>query len=450
MNIHLSKKAVWPVIINCLLIAVVFIIDNLERNLWIKVSLCIYLMALIINSTSIYRLKGKIISFPFIIYGLYFLFHLSQIYFGFINLDDFYCIFTRMDFVSIKKSFNYAYYCIHIMIIVYYLMVKKNGEKSPNIDLQVPSMDKELIRILFYISYLMKLVIQSTWLYIGVKYGYLQLLNSMSSITSLIIMIADIFAIMFLLYCCSEKNRQVFLIAILILEIIFMASGSRILGITFILLILLLVPYRVNALKKKIFICLFLLVIIIILPTISANRLSTSATNIFSLDFLENSNIIVSIIKEFGMTILNTTVAIANEDKINFLHGLSYTGAISGVLINLGGIFDELLDKMLYTNQLKEYFNYAYGGSSIAEAFINFKYWGIIIFVPVGILISKIDIAIESLGKLQVTKKIFFIALIFETILWTRSYFFQMIRLPIWLFIFYFVIRNLLYSKKAV
>ena len=110
MNIHLSKKAVWPVIINCLLIAVVFIIDNLERNLWIKVSLCIYLMALIINSTSIYRLKGKIISFPFIIYGLYFLFHLSQIYFGFINLDDFYCIFTRMDFVSIKKSFKASQY----------------------------------------------------------------------------------------------------------------------------------------------------------------------------------------------------------------------------------------------------------------------------------------------------------------------------------------------------
>ena len=78
----------------------------------------------------------------------------------------------------------------------------------------------------------------------------------MTSIPSLIVMMADVFSIFYLKYCCTPKKRKWILGVIVSMELLFMLSGSRITGITYLLILfwcfLLVNSQRVNfPLKRK-------------------------------------------------------------------------------------------------------------------------------------------------------------------------------------------------------
>ena len=456
MRYKLSIKQILSFVINLLAIIVAVAISNIDKDRWITSSFVLYILVFIFNTIIIYRTKRKLLCFPIVYYGLIYLFHLSQIYFALIGYNDFYCVFTRIDFESCREAFTYAFICIHVSMIIYVIAQRKNVNRRKNLRIinDISYTDKQLIKYIFIALYTIKIAIRAVWLYIGLRAGYIALLSAMTVLPSTIIMVADVFSILFLKYCCSKKQQRVTLIVIVVSEAIFMLSGSRILGITYLILILLLVPtgagdsFRKLSLPKKGGLILLAGGALFLLPTISANRLSLSSESILSTQYLVNSNIINSVIKEFGMTILNTSVAIANRQSIKYLHGLSYFGSIVSLVPNIGNVFDPITNSFLYAEQLRPFFSYSYGGSNIAESFMNFGSYGYLVFIPTGLLLRRIDESIDSLSENSVSKQLFWVFLLYETILWVRSYFYLIVRLPIWTMAVYSLLRMLVNQRK--
>lgn len=438
--------------VNVAALIMVIAIQNLTRTLWGSISLGIYVVIFIYNTLTLYKIKRKWNSFVVVMYALICLFHLSQIYFCVINYEDYYCIFSRMNFDVCQDAFTFAYVCIHVMMIFFFISYKNNNSSRDFISSCVmKKTDQSLIKILFCFFFVLKILVRLYWMYVGIKLGYLALLSAMSSLTSTIVMVSDVFSIVFLNNCCTYRDKKKFIVIFIIIEVVFMASGSRILGITYILLLLIFVLFSQNkngkrlSLNYKILIAIAGVALVLIVPAISENRFSSGS--IFSLDYVKNSNVINSILKEFGMTILNLVVEISNKTKIEFYHGLSYYGGIVSLVPNIGGFYDSINDKLFYVNQLKDLFYYSYGGSNIAEAYINFGYLGFLIFIPAGVIIAKIE---EILGKIKfesAASQLFIVTLVYEMILWNRSYFFQMLRLPVWVCLAYYIIRNLIGKK---
>ncbi len=454
MRGKINLYSIIGIIYNVLAIILCLILSIVKRNLWINFSFGLYICTLLVNIVLLTRLKHTFFNLPFLFYTLMFLFHLSQIYFAFIGFEDYYCIFTRMEFDVCKKAFTFAFMCIHFSLITYYAIYRHKRIVSNTNSFRISKIDRSLLQGLFIIFFILKVIFRSYWFYVSQVFGYNELLSVMTSIPSLLVMIADVFSILYLKYCCSPKKRKWVLGLIVSLELLFMLSGSRITGITYLLILFLVMPVgnvskRKVPLKKKILIIIIGVMLGIFLPTISANRLYESRS-IFSLNYLTQSNIIDSVIKEFGMSILNTTVIIDNQNNIEFMHGLSYYGSLVSVLPNLGDVFDALNEQFYYTNRLRDFFYYAYGGSNIAEAYINFGIFGVFIFIPAGILLAKLDSVIESFFSHKIIVQLFYVALLYESILWIRGYFFLMIRLPIWTVIIYIVIKSIFSRKKLI
>ncbi len=427
-------------------IIVALLLATFEFDFWVKCSFYLYTFAVVVNLCCLYRIKKSLKSFAIICYVLSSLFHISQIYFGYIGYSSRYCVFSRLSLQSCQYGLTYAFICIHIAYFVYFLLCKSvcrniniNDYKGENVD----KIDEFLVRVFFYFLFSLKVVIRIYLFYVSYTRGYIALLASMNALTSTIVMATDVFSIVFLKEICGYKERKIWVAIIGFTEIAFMLSGSRIQGITYILLLLLFIDTSKATNRKKrlnklqyIIIAIFL---VILLPLISGSRFSEKGT----VGFIGSGNLLQSIIEEFGMTILNTVVAIQNKSQINFLHGLSYYGGLAYIFPNIGDIFNKIENSIYYTNQLKTYFTYTYGGSNIAESYMNFGYYGCIIFVFVGVAIAKIDEITEKITQKNVAYQLFAIMLVYQFILWTRSYFYQMIRLPIWMMFFYWIAKQL-------
>ena len=452
MKGKINLYSIIGIIYNVLAVILCLILGTVKRDLWINFSFCLYICTLLANIFLLTKLKHSFFNLPFLFYALLFLFHLSQIYFAFIGYEDYYCIFSRMDFNVCKKSFTYAFVCIHLSLITYYTIYRYKRSLTSNKGFKLSKLDKSILQGLFFILFTIKIIFRSYWFYISQVFGYNELLSVMTSIPSLIVMMADVFSIFYLKYCCTPKKRKWILGVIVSMELLFMLSGSRITGITYLLILFLVLPVgelskSKFSIKKKILIIIIGISLCLFLPTISANRLYESRS-IFSLSYLTQSNILDSVIKEFGMSILNTAVIIDNQNNIEFMHGLSYYGSLVSLLPNLGDLFDNLNEQFYYTNQLSKFFYYAYGGSNIAESYINFGIFGVAIFIPVGILLAKLDSVIESVFSHKIIVQLLFVALLYESILWIRGYFFLMVRLPVWIVIMYIIIKGIFSRKK--
>lgn len=432
---------------NLISIIVALALTTYNYNIWIKCAFWEYIITIVGNFFFLYNRKRTIRSFPLVYYGLISLFHISQVYFAYIGYNSQYCIFSVLQLDSCKKGLTYAFVCIHVAYVFYYLFCGNENEKAEikeNNERLLIKTDEVLVKLFFYVFYILKFIIRIYLFYIGRTKGYIALLNTMNVVTSTIVVVSDVFSIVFLKEVCNQKTRKVWLSIIIITEVVFMFSGSRIQGITYILLLFLLVDYsdqnkNKERISNKIKLVVLVAFFVVFLPLISGSRFSKG--NFFK--FIGSGNLFQSIVEEFGMTILNTVVAIQNMNQINFLHGMSYYSGFVYVFPNIGDVFNEIENAIYYTNQLKPFYNYAYGGSNIGEAFVNFGYWGIMVFPFVGIAIAKIDELLRRIVKSSISCQLFLIMLVYQFILWTRSYFYQMIRLPIWIMFFYWLARQL-------
>lgn len=442
MKINIFKLC--TALLNFFVIFFVIILLDFEKEIWINISFWTYILTLFFNVFFIYKNEEDILSIALVLYVLYFLFNLSQIYFAYVGYNSYFCIFTRMPFESCKFSFTFAFCCIHIMMVVYYFFSKSSINSFKQYE--IGSFDKSLIRILFYLFFGLKIAIRIWLFYVSKTQSYIALLHAMTTLPSYIIFFADAFSIVFLLHSCKQNLVKYWVGFIVITEVLFMFSGSRILGISY--LIMLAVFVTPNNLRRHIKLKYVFLIITIamLLPLISGNRYSSDFS---STAFIGNGGFFESIIDEFGFTILNTCVPVEHHSSIEYLNGLSYYGGLVYIFPNIGNIFNVIEDKVFYTDQLLKFFSFTYGGGNVGEAFLNFGYWGCLVFIPVGMVLAKIKNTMNNLSSINISLQLFWVMFIYQFILWTRSYCYQMVRLPVWIAIFYFILRGLFCRGKV-
>ena len=194
MKININALIIASV--DVVLLVIVTLISNMRETEWIETSFYLYIVSIVVNIIAIREIKKGYINYPMVMYVLLVLFHLSQIYLGYIGIEDYYCIFSRVKFESCQKAFTFAFVCIHVMMISFFLFYRAHEKKTEtNTCVSISSVEKKLIKYVFFLFYFIKCIIRVYWFYIGTQIGYISLLRTMSSLPSMIITAADVLSL---------------------------------------------------------------------------------------------------------------------------------------------------------------------------------------------------------------------------------------------------------------
>lgn len=248
----------------------------------------------------------------------------------------------------------------------------------------------------------------------------------------------------------TSKSKKIIFVAILAIEACFwLFTGGRSNGviISSILLMYFHICVKPISLKQAIIVVVAGFFFVSLLGVISETRSDSNANIIEAISkSLSNSNAFYSAISEMGgsMYPMIATMELV-PDRYDFKHGSSYLYAASSVIPNLG--FWDLHPAMKYGNmndwlQKAMDLNYGPGYSIVAEAYINFGNWGVLMMLLLGYyfgLIFNIDIR-DKRNPLLLVLSFIFCFLIIKTVrnsflATVRSIFYYII--PIYLIVVY-------------
>ena len=456
MRLTISKNNIVLIYYNFFALIVVLLIQFVsERNTWINISFIIYLSSLVINVLYLAHINNGVINFFNIFYVLTWAFHLSQIYLGIGDGNEWDNLFSSYPIELCKKAFTFSYVCIHFMVIGYLFSNEKKITYC-NKGIKINQFDRFFIKYAFIFLYVIKILIKINQIRVSSVEGYLGALKENTSFSVMLCTAAEIFSVLYLLHCC--KNKNVLCVFLVLMELIFMLTGGRIYSVIYIAMLVLFVltpdfrKYRdqqKTKVKNNKFLRIIAILVIFVFSIIMVNAVrvlrGSGFVDIFSiLSTMNGSNIIYDMCKELGFTQVDTVVAIENIKEIPYLHGSSYINSICTILPNIGGLFSDTIRNFYFIYELQKYRFLNYGGSIVAEAFMNFSYAGCLLFFPIGIFIQKINSKIKNIDLLDMEWQIFIIAICFRLISWTRGYFFAIVRIPIWLVLIYLLFRMFL------
>jgi len=160
-------------------------------------------------------------------------------------------------------------------------------------------------------------------------------------------------------------------------------------------------------------------------------------------------NPLFDMLGEFGGTLLSLCVPIQYDSFIPAQYGKYGILSLLTIIPNIGGILDNIVNKMPYINYYRSLFSYSYGGSYIGEIFFNFRSYGITLAFFVGIFIGQISKKIKYSIKYGNYDKLLIYMVLFPNILWwVRDYFSSMVREVIWAAILISILKYLFLSLK--
>lgn len=442
-------KSILGVCCNLVLMMISYFFLELPERKWIECTFFLYIITAAINIGFLKLLNKKTITVSIVYYILAILFNLSQIYLGFINSKNYYCIFNLASFEACKEAFSYSFICIHVMIVTYYIVHLQFRYKYEDTYKEINTYNHvRIVNRLFYLFWFIKIVIRAYQFIIAIQFGYLVALVTISdSILGLFTMTADMLSVVFLSYC-EERKQKKWLILLIGLEVVFMLTGSRIYGATYIILLIVTVVCRMKLNRAKLFKIAALGVLgLVFMEMIMNGRLEGYGYN---LSYLKEGGILFSICKEFGLTMIDTTLAMQHKTCITYLNGLSYYGAVLPIVPNFGGMYTPVLQKMQFMRQLNQYLIWNYGGSNVAESFFNFGYFGVVVFIPIGIVLRAIETKINNYQSIGIGSQLAIVAFLYEFIIWNRNCFYNCIRLPVWLFIIWAFLKHVLTGRSSI
>ncbi|MED3662286.1 O-antigen polysaccharide polymerase Wzy [Ureibacillus terrenus] len=253
-------------------------------------------------------------------------------------------------------------------------------------------------------------------------------------------------ALLIMGYSINKKRMSTIIFILSISYLIFtMVSGGRGQQLTIILMLLYIFFNCVYKLKIRNVIVLLVGVYLLIpfLNTIFFIReigIDSFYSFIKEYENSLNNNPILKLLEELGAT--QYTVILTMERIEESAFGLSYLSALPLVFVNIGGILDPFVYMSTYQKSLKVPY---IGGSYIGELFFNFRYFGIIFAIFIGIFINTIS---TKLKELLVEKKYLnaaiYLPMFTYFLWWVRDTFSGWIRPTIWGYVFIVIIIMIL------
>lgn len=154
--------------------------------------------------------------------------------------------------------------------------------------------------------------------------------------------------------------------------------------------------------------------------------------------------LIMKFLGELGGTDLNLGYAIRfipSQHPYNY--GINYLAGLTSVYPNFGGLLGKIINYYSYVAVFPVAENY--GGSNIAEAYVNFgPYVGALFFLIVGYLVNRFSYKFTLLcdKKVDLYKIAVMASLIPNLILWTRDFFYCMIFQYFWTAVLIMLVRK--------
>jgi len=141
---------------------------------------------------------------------------------------------------------------------------------------------------------------------------------------------------------------------------------------------------------------------------------------------------IIDAIGEFGSTMISLCLSI--QYCIPIQYGMNYLQSLLLVFPNVGGILNDVIKNVRYTDYIPEYARKSLGGSYIGEAYFSFNSGGVIFAILIGIVVAMISLKFKKLIIEKAYLKMSYYLILFPDLLWwVRSYFSGLVRDFVWL-----------------
>ena len=314
-------------------------------------------------------------------------------------------------------EYGLAYYYSYVCIFAFFISIKLKNvliDRNNSIDDISCKRIYNFFRILFWICF-----IPLVWYYyklISVSFVYSygsrdfdNLTQNTGYIVSLLRQygVQSLLVIQILKFQGNQKVSRFYSLIFYFIVIISLLSGSRTEGLGLLLVIVLLTSNRAPIKKqklsfKKLFPYLMAVLIIILIPYIYELRKNiNNFSNISIFDYL-NFDMFFSALHELGGSEA-PLLAVMNSNSV-FLHGKSYFLAFLNTIFNFlpssirpdFSFIGPISLASFYSRFLN--LNYGLGFSLNAESFINFGWFGCVVFAVFGVVFSKIYNNIKSYG----------------------------------------------------
>ena len=430
-------------------------IDNRNFNSWIVSFFIISIFSLIVQLYILKKIKIKLFSLTGIFLIFSYLFHLGQVPLYCINYD--FKILNLLEWGGsdlLCKALEYSLFVCLMMFAGIILTAKKTcyGKAISNVNTNPQLVDTNNIKRIGYVLLALTLPIEiylKTLLFIkGTTQGYMQIFSNQAS--GVITYFGSLYLVAVFLLMIAYKDKiwipKMIYGLTVILNFVYMLSGSR---ATSIITILIISFFYIRCISKISLKLVLRVAIISLLLLFALNVIRDFRTEgISNLNVFTNykNNLFLSFLEEMGSTLYSVMFPFISTSEPAL--GATYLKGFSEILINVGGIFDSWVYGSRYMTVF--YGTGAYGGSYIGELYYNFLQYGIFVSPLVGILINSISNRIENgINNERYLDLAALIPVFSVAIWWNRDYFVSFIRPFFWMYFIIWLLKQLLLKKVA-
>lgn len=391
------------------------------------------------------------VSIPNLFMVFTFLFHCGQfLKMGFnINGIDYFPIERyAAKSVIVQAFFFYSYsqtlYNIGLVSSLY--LNKADKYTRDKLSKKMPSNSKMAGKVLIFIGIIPRLFIDCFQIYISYKSGYMALFTN--KIPQFLFSLAFFFDAGFIFLLLSEKNKKKttrYFWLMLIYKAITMLSGSRQEKVCFLIIWLFLYYFIINRINAR------KLLSLTIIGIIGYSFISSIGTGreISNYEFVGISTFFKSFEETFGSSLsefgsaLNTLVIGIRytPNTIPYGFGLSFLAAIVSCIPLLVAHIPILADKTIFITQLPDSVYHSLGGSYLGELYYNFSWFGCLVCIIIGFVMSKIHNEIKQDYPDSTSTRCFLAVISTVMFLYVRGYITDMAQKLIWLYVVLLLIR---------
>lgn len=435
-NINLKKLiSVLVIIVEIMIIPIMSYDDN-----WIK-RLAIIAIFQLLSSIIIYLINGdSIYSLVVLFTLLYYLFYFGQLIINGLFTSYSFSRYIR-NFFMFSNEIQYratvfALVIIQIITIVS-ILTNNNSVRLKAHNNNCLNIQRTRVAAFFFIIICLPVNLYlSLRAIVASRLSYLAALRSITSTGGYMLQFSIFLVIGFclLLYCYPKRINAIYWVEI-VYYLFTMLSGNRIYSMISICLVTINYIY-ITDIKKKDIVLFGVVGVIILKIVVAVSRLrlvgTISITSIFNMVFSLNNSLILQMMEEFGGTIQSVIVPMRGIPlESTYGYGITYISGLVSMLINIHGIFDEVLVNTVYLNAFSGV--QSLGGSFVGELYYNFGYFSYVFAVVIGFLLRFVSNRIDIYAKERDTYRLAKMLMpAYSLIIWIRGYFMFMTRSVLW------------------
>lgn len=411
------------------------------------------------------KMSGLCINIASIFIFLSYLFHFGQVFLLMIKPDyNTYIVISEYSSENVEGLM----YSLNIILLISFFSIvfTKNGKKYKGCLIRIKEMQPIEMRkagrliIIFTLPlffYRIFISVNNTRIYGSYSAAYGVTVDLFSGVYGAIVSWLAI-GFIFSLWACNNKkqSRRLYIFA-MVVYMLSMLSGER-MQATISICVISYCYFRDNDYKckthdisfknflKLMSMCLLLIVLLNTIVNVRDNGISLMSVTGYI--FGGGTDFVINALAEFGGSIITVTAA-CREIPVNipFNLGLSYLESLCLIGVNIGGLFNGILDNIAFTRSFVVRFSY--GGSYIGELFYNFGQFGYLVAPMVGYIIGKLSVNMETLVRNKnYTKASYYIMVMYSLMSWVRGYANSLTRGIVWGAIMIFIVSNIIFSMK--